>query len=161
MPIKEGLSTLCERLRAERLLVASEIETLQRLNEHVDTELTELVQLAWTSRQEQLTLSRLINSHPDATPLNCCRILARLEDALFLDGYQRLGPHDATIGQLLAALLLRPVAVADLLDHHDTHTATNVEVSRPILVRLVRFVPILWRFFHRDSKQSIAVVSAL
>lgn len=128
MPIKEGLSTLCERLRAERLLVASEIETLQRLNEHVDTELTELVQLAWTSRQQQLTLSRLINSHPEATPLNSCRIVARLEDAVFLDGYQRLGPHDATVGQLLAALLQCPVAVADLLDHHDTHTTTNVEV---------------------------------
>jgi hypothetical protein len=143
----DGLSVLCERLRGERLLVASEIETLQCLNKHIDTELCELVHLAWSSRQEQLLLSRLINSHPDATPDNSCHILARLECARFINGHQRLGHHDATMSQLLTMLrdnpnvsvgwLINELAylhqvLADLMNMNDTYRVDGLELPHTV-----------------------------
>lgn len=49
-----SLATLCERLRSEKLLVASELENLQRLNEQIEYERNTVAQLAWVGRQEQV-----------------------------------------------------------------------------------------------------------
>ena len=49
-----SLSALCERLRSERLLVASELESLHKLNEQVDAEQAALAQITWIGRQQQV-----------------------------------------------------------------------------------------------------------
>lgn len=53
----DTLTMLCERLRSEKLLVASELDTLRRLNEQVDNEQSDLAHLAWICRQQQVYLS--------------------------------------------------------------------------------------------------------
>lgn len=46
-PGREELLDLCSRLRGEKLLVSSEIELLQQLNQDVDQKLTELLQVSF------------------------------------------------------------------------------------------------------------------
>lgn len=47
---------LCERLRSERLLVASEHETLRHLNETIERDLSSLSEKIWVCRHEQVGL---------------------------------------------------------------------------------------------------------
>ncbi|VDN43354.1 unnamed protein product [Gongylonema pulchrum] len=92
---------LCERLRSEKLLVASELDTLQRLN-------------------EQTVLSRLINSHPDVRPENCCMLIAQLDGTRFVAGYRRIdGQHYSSVTELLNLLLNSPTLVAEILHSID------------------------------------------
>ncbi len=44
-PGREELLDLCSRLRGEKLVVTSELEQLQQLNQDVDQRLTELLQV--------------------------------------------------------------------------------------------------------------------
>lgn len=59
-PGASALSALCERLRSEKLLVASELETLHKLNEQVDAEQMSLAQLSWVGRQQQVIVHHFI-----------------------------------------------------------------------------------------------------
>ncbi|VDN56853.1 unnamed protein product [Dracunculus medinensis] len=115
-----SLATLCERLRSEKLLVASELENLQRLNEQIEYERNTVAQLAWVGRQEQIILSKLINSHPSVIPENCCMLVAQLESASFLEGYHRIdGQHYANAANLLNLLYSSAITVAQLLHATD------------------------------------------
>lgn len=115
----DSLSTLCERLRSERLLVNSEQETLQQLNSTVDKQLAELNQLAWISQQEKLVLRRLVNSDPSVRPENCCQLVASISAARFKEGYRGVGHHAAAISQIFRLLLSSPRAVAEFLSAAD------------------------------------------
>lgn len=50
----ENLSSLCEHLGSERLLVASELNTLQNLNLKVENDFLELYKLIWVCRHERV-----------------------------------------------------------------------------------------------------------
>lgn len=49
-----SLSSLCERLRSERLIIKSEQTALQILNSKVKNEFTELNKLIWICRHERV-----------------------------------------------------------------------------------------------------------
>ncbi|KAM3727713.1 GTPase-activating protein and VPS9 domain-containing protein [Dirofilaria immitis] len=133
----DTLTMLCERLRSEKLLVASELDTLQRLNEEVDKAQSELSHLAWICRQEQTILSRLINSHPDVRPENCCFLTSQFDSARFIDGYRRIdGQYYSSVTELLNLLLNSPVLVAEIL-HTADQTAKNNDSSLSDLVPCV------------------------
>ncbi len=119
MASREELITLCQRLRGERLLVSSELELLQSLNVEVDSGLIDLLQTAWICRQQQLSLSKLIYSHPDATPQNSCRQVREVEQAKFLDSYRKLGSDDCRVSSILRILLNNPSLVAKILNQCD------------------------------------------
>ncbi|KAL3990942.1 Vacuolar sorting protein 9 (VPS9) domain family protein [Acanthocheilonema viteae] len=122
----DTLTMLCERLRSEKLLVASELDTLQRLNEEVDNAQSELAHLAWICRQEQTILSRLINSHPDVRPENCCFLTSQFDSASFIDGYRRIdGQHYSSVTELLNLLLNSPNLVAEILHANDQTLKNN------------------------------------
>uniref|UniRef100_A0A158Q7R7 Ras-GAP domain-containing protein n=1 Tax=Elaeophora elaphi TaxID=1147741 RepID=A0A158Q7R7_9BILA len=122
----DTLTMLCERLRSEKLLVASELDTLQRLNEEVDSAQRELAHLAWICRQEQTILSRLINSHPDVRPENCCFLTSQFDSARFVDGYRRIdGQHYNSVTELLNLLLNSPNLVAEILHANDQTLKNN------------------------------------
>uniref|UniRef100_A0AAF5PMS4 Receptor-mediated endocytosis protein 6 n=1 Tax=Wuchereria bancrofti TaxID=6293 RepID=A0AAF5PMS4_WUCBA len=122
----DTLTMLCERLRSEKLLVASELDTLQRLNEEVDNAQSELAHLAWICRQEQTILSRLINSHPDVRPENCCFLTSQFDSACFIHGYRRIdGQHYSSVTELLNLLLNSPNLVAEILHIADQTLKSN------------------------------------
>uniref|UniRef100_A0A8R1TQ67 Receptor-mediated endocytosis protein 6 n=1 Tax=Onchocerca volvulus TaxID=6282 RepID=A0A8R1TQ67_ONCVO len=122
----DTLTMLCDRLRSEKLLIASELDTLQRLNEEVDNAQSELAHLAWICRQEQTILSRLINSHPDVRPENCCFLTSQFDSAHFIDGYRRIdGQHYSTVTELLNLLLNSPNLVAEILHTADQTLKNN------------------------------------
>lgn len=50
----DGVMALCERLRSERLLVASEHETLKQLNKTIEYDLDGLSEKIWITRHEQV-----------------------------------------------------------------------------------------------------------
>jgi quinolinate synthase len=50
------IMSLCERLRSERLLVASEHETLKHLNKSIERDLNSLCEKIWICRHEQVSL---------------------------------------------------------------------------------------------------------
>ncbi|VDN19099.1 unnamed protein product [Gongylonema pulchrum] len=122
----DTLTMLCERLRSEKLLVASELDTLQRLNEQVDSEQSDLALLTWICRQQQTVLSRLINSHPDVRPENCCMLIAQLDGTRFVAGYRRIdGQHYSSVTELLNLLLNSPTLVAEILHNIDQISKGN------------------------------------
>ncbi|CAG9531443.1 unnamed protein product [Cercopithifilaria johnstoni] len=122
----DTLTMLCERLRSEKLLVASELDTLQRLNEEVDNAQSELAHLAWICRQEQTILSRLISSHPNVRPENCCFLTSQFDSARFIDGYRRIdGQHYSSVTELLNLLLNSPNLVAEILHANDQTLKNN------------------------------------
>lgn len=57
-----SLAVLCERLRSENLLVASELENLQLLNEQIDAEQTLLAQLSWIGTHQQVRFFLFVTS---------------------------------------------------------------------------------------------------
>lgn len=64
----------------------------------------------------QTVLSRLVNSHPDVRPENCCFLSSQLDAARFIDGYRRIdGQHYSSVTELLNLLLSSPSLVADVL----------------------------------------------
>ncbi|KHN76774.1 GTPase-activating protein and VPS9 domain-containing protein 1 [Toxocara canis] len=116
----DSLSILCERLRSEKLLVASELENLQRLNEQVDAEQALLAQLSWIRTHQQEILSRLVNSHPNVEPENSCLLNAQLDAAHFVEAYQRIEAHHySALTTALNLLLASPRSVAELLHAAD------------------------------------------
>uniref|UniRef100_A0A915PJN7 Ras-GAP domain-containing protein n=1 Tax=Setaria digitata TaxID=48799 RepID=A0A915PJN7_9BILA len=122
----DTLTMLCERLRSEKLLVASELDTLQRLNEEVDNAQSELAHLSWICRQEQTILSHLVNSHPDVRPENCCFLTSQLDSACFIDGYRRIdGHYYGSVTELLNLLLNSPNLVAEILHAADQTVKNN------------------------------------
>ncbi|MFH4979772.1 hypothetical protein AB6A40_006481 [Gnathostoma spinigerum] len=119
----DSLAILCERLRSEKLLVASEIENLQRLNEQVDVEQADLAYATWIVRQEQIILSRLVNSHPNVLPENSCFLISQLEATSLVEGYRRVdGQYYSSFTRLLNLLITSTRTVAELLNNSDSLT---------------------------------------
>ncbi|VDN06515.1 unnamed protein product [Thelazia callipaeda] len=145
LPGLDTLTMLCERLRSEKLLVASELDTLQRLNEDVDNAQSDLAHLAWICKQEQTVLLRLVSSHPDVRPENCCYLTSQLECARFIDGYRRIdGQHYSGVTDLLNLLLVSPNLVAEILNAVD-HMPRNNESM------FVELVPCIYSLLYGCS----------
>ncbi|KAI6209735.1 GTPase-activating protein and VPS9 domain-containing protein 1 [Aphelenchoides besseyi] len=110
---------LCERLRSERLLVSSELETLQHLNRTIESDLKKLSEKIWICRQEQFVLQRLINCDPNVQPDRCCRLLSSLSSARFVPAHRVLGHHVSSVAELFRLLIQSPKAVAEFLNAAD------------------------------------------
>ncbi|KAI6198260.1 hypothetical protein M3Y99_01891900 [Aphelenchoides fujianensis] len=117
---------LCERLRSERLLVSSELETLQQLNRTIESDLSKLSEKIWINRQEQLVLQRLINCDPNVQPDRCCRLLAAVNSARFVPAHRTLGHHVSTAAELFRLLINSPKAVAEFLNAVDHISAKEL-----------------------------------
>uniref|UniRef100_A0A7E4VN45 Receptor-mediated endocytosis protein 6 n=1 Tax=Panagrellus redivivus TaxID=6233 RepID=A0A7E4VN45_PANRE len=115
----DGLAALCERLRSEKLLTSSELDTLRGLNSDLDGDFIEGAKFTWKCAQQQLILRRLINSHETVSPDNACTLLAQLENVTFIDGYKRCSHHSSTLSAIYDLLLANPRAVAEFLDAGD------------------------------------------
>uniref|UniRef100_A0A915EBR9 Uncharacterized protein n=1 Tax=Ditylenchus dipsaci TaxID=166011 RepID=A0A915EBR9_9BILA len=72
-----SLSSLCECLRSERLLINNEQTILQNLSSKSQSERKEIYKLTWICRHEKAALSKLINSDPSVSPDNCCQLMAK------------------------------------------------------------------------------------
>lgn len=73
------------------------------------------LQVAWISRQQQLTLSKLVQSHADATPQNSCKHVKYLERTKFIDSNRKLGGYEMAICDLIRVMLHNTQIVADFL----------------------------------------------
>lgn len=166
-PIAISLLTLCEKLRSEKLLVASELETLHSLSEQVDTEQLNVAQLCWIGRQRQVILSRLVNSHPAVRPENCCKLNAILDSAHFLDAYHRIGSqYYNTVVSVLNLILNSPESVAEILHAVDQSKDGTVEHNEdemfwPELVSCVFSMVFGCCVFPADEQRMLQVLSRL
>lgn len=76
----------------------------------------------------QTILSRLINSHPDVRPENCCFLTSQFDSARFIDGYRRIdGQHYSSVTELLNLLLNSPNIVAEILHVADQTLKVSAE----------------------------------
>ncbi|TKR80603.1 hypothetical protein L596_014654 [Steinernema carpocapsae] len=111
-----SLAALSENLKAERLVVRSEIEGLQQLHTSISEEFDNLAKITWISRHAQLIFGRLLNSDPTVSPENCCQWMMRLEEASFVDAHYRLGHHYATFVAIFDLFRKSPKSVAEWLN---------------------------------------------
>uniref|UniRef100_A0A915IS73 Ras-GAP domain-containing protein n=1 Tax=Romanomermis culicivorax TaxID=13658 RepID=A0A915IS73_ROMCU len=118
---KEELVELCSQLRGEKLIVSSEIDQICRLNNDVVECLNQLMQTAWISCKQQLTVNKLM--HPGANPLTpqgSCRQIQTLENTQFIESYKKLNGHDLNVRQLMQILLSDSSLLASLLNFADS-----------------------------------------
>uniref|UniRef100_A0A0M3HX28 BTB domain-containing protein n=1 Tax=Ascaris lumbricoides TaxID=6252 RepID=A0A0M3HX28_ASCLU len=156
-----SLAVLCERLRSEKLLVASELENLQLLNEQIDAEQTLLAQLSWIGTHQQEILSRLVNSHPSVVPENCCLLNAQLDAARFVEAYQRIDAHHySAFTSIFNLLLMSPRSVAELLNCADD-VSKETDGANEDLVRCVFNFLYGCCVFPNDERRVLEVLSHL
>ncbi|VDK53186.1 unnamed protein product [Anisakis simplex] len=159
--LNNSLSILCERLRSEKLLVASELENIQRLNEQIDEEQLLLAQLSWIVNRQQDILNRLVNSHPSVLPENSCLLNAQLDSADFIEAYQRIDAHHySSLTSILNTLYKSPKSVAELLNASDQIVKESEESNEG-------FVSCIFSFlygccvFPNDERYLLEVLSYL
>ncbi|WKY14883.1 hypothetical protein Q1695_000414 [Nippostrongylus brasiliensis] len=111
----DGIRSLCERLRVERLLVNSEVNSLQELNSEVCLKFLELGLLSWNNRQHQLLLHRLVNSHSCVSQDNACALSSQLNAVEYEEAYRKLGHHHSAVNRCLSILYCSPLSTAELL----------------------------------------------
>ncbi|VDP29058.1 unnamed protein product [Heligmosomoides polygyrus] len=111
----DGIRSLCERLRVERLLINSEVNSLRDLNNDVCAKLIELGLLSWNNKQHQLLLHRLVSSHNYVSQDNSCAISSQLNAVEYVEAYRKLGHHHSPVGRCLTILYESPLATAELL----------------------------------------------
>ncbi|KAK5980010.1 hypothetical protein GCK32_000111 [Trichostrongylus colubriformis] len=126
----DGIRSLCERLRVERLLINSEVNSLRQLNNEISAKLLQLGLLSWNNKQQQLLLHRLVNSHSCVSQDNACAISSQLSAVEFEEAYRlawfftywnafyvvrKLGHHHSPVGRCLSILYASPLATAELL----------------------------------------------
>ncbi|KAK0404115.1 hypothetical protein QR680_017297 [Steinernema hermaphroditum] len=114
--IPSPLTTLSDDLKAERLLIGSEVEALRQLHSNITDDFDNLARITWISRHKQLIFDRLLNSDPTVAPENCCQWFTRLEEAAFVDAHKRLGYHYATFVAIFDILRNAPRSVAEILN---------------------------------------------
>ncbi|KRX13685.1 GTPase-activating protein and VPS9 domain-containing protein 1 [Trichinella nelsoni] len=115
MRYQNQLVDLCYRLRDEKLLVNADIDLILRLNTEVEEQILELVKICWIHCHQHRTLSKLLQSHPDATVQNACSQLCQLENAHFSDSKKQLANNETTITEILRLLLNSSKLVATVL----------------------------------------------
>ncbi|KRX37909.1 GTPase-activating protein and VPS9 domain-containing protein 1 [Trichinella murrelli] len=115
MRYQNQLVDLCYRLRDEKLLVNADIDSILRLNMEVEEQILELVKICWIHCHQHRTLSKLLQSHPDATVQNACSQLCQLENAHFSDSKKQLANNETTITEILRLLLNSSKLVATVL----------------------------------------------
>uniref|UniRef100_A0A1I7X4E4 Ras-GAP domain-containing protein n=1 Tax=Heterorhabditis bacteriophora TaxID=37862 RepID=A0A1I7X4E4_HETBA len=119
----DGIWVLCERLRAERLLVNSEVglvDSLRNLLVDVENKLLNLGLISWNNKQHQLLLQRLLSSHAIVSPDTACSIATQLNAVQVTEAYRRLGHHHSAISRILSILLGSPRTTAELLHAVDS-----------------------------------------
>uniref|UniRef100_A0A914GXG6 Receptor-mediated endocytosis protein 6 n=1 Tax=Globodera rostochiensis TaxID=31243 RepID=A0A914GXG6_GLORO len=110
------LSSLCERLRSERLLVDCEQIVLRNLNSKVKSQFSEICRLAWMCRHEQEILRQLINSDLSVSPGNCCQLISNLNSSNFIEAHKVLNQHAVELSHVFKLLMGAPRAVAIFLN---------------------------------------------
>ncbi|CAI4226335.1 unnamed protein product [Auanema sp. JU1783] len=118
---------LCDRLRAEKLLVSSEVTSLRDLHITLERKLTDLGSLSWMNRHYQIILSRLLSSHALVSPENTAAIASKLEAVEVVEAYKRLGYHHSEVARGLQLLLSSPKSVAELLHSVDGSQTISTE----------------------------------
>ncbi|XP_003375067.1 vacuolar sorting protein 9 domain protein [Trichinella spiralis] len=115
MRYQNQLVDLCYRLRDEKLLVNADIDLILCLNTEVEEQILELVKICWIHCHQHRTLSKLLQSHPDATVQNACSQLCQLENAHFSDSKKQLANNETTVTEILRLLLNSSKLVATVL----------------------------------------------
>ncbi|KAL3104222.1 hypothetical protein niasHS_002249 [Heterodera schachtii] len=110
------LSSLCERLRSERLLIDCEQIVLRNLNSKVKSQFSEICRLAWMCRHEQGILRQLINSDLSVSPDNCCQLISNLNSSNFVEAHKILNQHAAELSHVFKLLMGAPRAVAAFIN---------------------------------------------
>ncbi|KRZ68700.1 GTPase-activating protein and VPS9 domain-containing protein 1, partial [Trichinella papuae] len=119
MRYQNQLVDLCYRLRDEKLLVNADIDWILCLNTEVEEQILELVKICWIHCHQHRTLSKLLQSHPDATVQNACSQLCLLENAHFSDSKKQLANNETTITEILRLLLNSGKLVATVLHYFE------------------------------------------
>ena len=127
------LLELSRHLKQERLFINSEREQLQCLNEEVAKSAESLYHVSWISRQQKLTLDRLILADREVTPTVCCQRSNSLEASTFVDAYKCLSYHESKFGEFLKHLREKPKLVASCLVQSEKTSSEEMQ-------RMVRIV---------------------
>ncbi|KAE9414503.1 hypothetical protein Angca_006022 [Angiostrongylus cantonensis] len=110
-----GIKSLCEKLRVERLLINSEVNSLRELHNEICGKFLQLGLLSWNNKQHQLLLHRLVSSHSCVSQDNSCAISSKLNSVEFEEAYRRLGHHHSDVEKCLSILCSSPLSVAEIL----------------------------------------------
>ncbi|VDO97096.1 unnamed protein product [Soboliphyme baturini] len=123
---REDLLGLCSCLLDEKMITTSEIQAVRELNVEVEQHLIDLLKVSWVNGHQRLTLSKLIQSHPDSTPQNSCAQLRYYECATFVPAHKRLGSSQlTTVTALLRLLLNNSRLVAEMLNALDSSSSSS------------------------------------